>query len=149
MVANLVKRTTIIFLFALILVMVTSFLSKPLQSGLVTIGGKTIKVAVARTPREREKGFSGQIVLPEGTGMLFIFEKPGDYGFWMKDMNFPIDIIWIGQNSKIVEISSEVSPSTFPKTFSPKAPILYVLEVKAGWSGRNKILVDESVQFAL
>lgn len=141
------KAVIIIFLVTIILIMGAKLLNKPLRQGLVTIGGKTIKVEVAQNIEEKEKGLSGRAGLPEGTGMLFVFPKPDDYGFWMKNMNFPIDIIWIGRDFKIVDISTEISPSTFPKTFLPKEPAQFVLEVNSGWAEQNKVAVGDRVEF--
>lgn len=148
----MVKKAAIfIFLILTIIVFVMGFmlLNKPSRPGLVTVGEKTIKVEILKTLADREKGLSGRPSLLEGTGMLFVFEKPDFYSFWMKDMNFPIDIIWIGKDYKIVDISANVSPSTFPKTFLPKDPAQFVLEVNAGWAGLNKISVGDNTKFSL
>lgn len=145
----MVKKVAIIIFLVTLILMGALFLNKSPRQGLVTIGGKTIKVEMAQTLVERERGLSGKTILPEGTGMLFIFEKPDYYGFWMKDMNFPIDIIWIGRDYKIVDVSADVSPSTFPKTFSPKEPVQYILEVNSGWAEQNKVAVGDSIDFTL
>lgn len=91
-----------------------------------------IRVFVAKTPESREHGLSGYPALEPDQGMLFIFPVVSTYSFWMKDMNFPIDIIWITSDLKIVEISENVTPESYPKTFSPSGPVQFVLEVGAG-----------------
>lgn len=140
------KAGIVIFLIALIFVMGTTFLNKPFRQSRVTIGGKTVKVEVAQSIKDKEKGLSGRAGLPEGSGMLFVFPKPDYYGFWMKDMNFPIDIIWIGQDYKVVDVSADVSPATFPKIFLPKEPAQFVLEVNSGWSKETKVMVGDSAK---
>lgn len=143
------RAVIVIFLVTLIFVMGVELSNKPARRGSVLIGGKTIRVEVARTPEQREQGLSGRTVLPEDTGMLFIFEKPDFYGFWMKKMNFSIDIIWIGRDYKIVDVSADVSPLTFPRTFLPKEPAQFVLEVPSGWVNFNKISVGDPTKFSL
>lgn len=60
--------------------------------------------------------------------MLFVFPEAGLHRFWMKDMNFPIDIYWLGKNYEVVDVAKNVPPESYPKTFSPKSPANYVLE---------------------
>jgi len=67
----------------------------------VKIAGQNIKVDLALTPETQEKGLSGRSGLKDDEGMLFVFEKPDKYSFWMKDMNFPIDIIWMGEDMRV------------------------------------------------
>jgi uncharacterized membrane protein (UPF0127 family) len=140
---------TIIFLGILVHILSALYVNRSRGQGLVTIDGKAIKVEVAKTFEERERGLSGRAQLRDDIGMLFIFENPGIYGFWMKNMSFPIDIIWVGPDYKVVDVSARVSPSTFPKTFFPKEPVQYVLEVVSGWADINKVSVGKEVTLAL
>jgi uncharacterized membrane protein (UPF0127 family) len=112
----------------------------------VTIGNVKIKVDVADTPLKQSQGLSGRAELKEGEGMFFIFEKPAHYSFWMKDMNFPIDIIWIDENYQIVDIKHSLSPETYPNTVSPKTSAQYVLEVPAGFSQKNNIVEKSTIK---
>ena len=105
----------------------------------VQIGDATLRVEIVDTPELQEKGLSERTSLKKNQGMLFVFEKPGRYGFWMKDMNFALDIIWIGQDKKIVEIMRNIGPETFPQAFYPKGLVQYVLEVNAGWIEQNAV----------
>src|SRR5690242_15708811 len=61
----------------------------------IEIGGQQIYVKKADTPAKQQQGLSGTASLPLDQGMLFIFPKDGTYAFWMKDMNYSLDIIWI------------------------------------------------------
>ena len=79
--------------------------------------------------------------------MLFIFNSADNYGFWMKDMIFPIDIIWIGENKKIVYIEKNVLPESYPKNFSPNVKAMYVLEVLSGFSEKHNIKIGDEVFF--
>ncbi|OGZ60673.1 MAG: hypothetical protein A2919_02125 [Candidatus Spechtbacteria bacterium RIFCSPLOWO2_01_FULL_43_12] len=113
----------------------------------VSINGMLIEVELARIPAEWEQGLSGRSHLPAGSGMLFVFEQPGMYSFWMKDMQFPIDIIWFGENHEIVDITKNLQPGSFPQTFSPQVPAQYILEVNAGFADANSINIGQIAEF--
>ena len=87
---------------------------------------------VADTRASRELGLSGRKGLRNNEGLLFVFDAPGRYGFWMKDMLFPIDILWINQNGIVVKTESLVTPESYPQTYINDAEALYVLELSAG-----------------
>ncbi len=110
-------------------------------SATFTIGETKIAVEIADDDTERARGLSGRAALGENQGMLFIFDAPGDYGFWMKEMRFPIDIIWIDVNWQIVGITTNVSSNSYPQVFYPPLPIKYVLEVNAGFIAAHNIVV--------
>jgi uncharacterized protein len=112
----------------------------------IRIGDTSIQVEVVDTPETREKGLSGREALPEGTGMLFIFDRPTQYGFWMKDMKFAIDIVWIDEKSHVIGIEKEVLPNTFPQIFYPDQAVKYVLELPAGSANRYHIDIGAVVQ---
>jgi uncharacterized membrane protein (UPF0127 family) len=119
----------------------------------VRIGSATIRAEIADTPEERSRGLSGRERLPENQGILFIFEEPGTYGFWMAGMLFPIDIVWISEEKKVVGIEKNVpapSQGTLDerlKVYLPPEPVLYVLETNTGWSEANQIKVGDIVSF--
>ncbi len=114
----------------------------------VVLGGKSFNVEVARTEFELERGLSGHKPLADNEGMIFVFSKPDRHGFWMKDMNFPIDILWIDENFKIVHIEKSVLPQSFPKVFYPEASVLYVLEISAGLTSDLLVKVGDQVVFS-
>lgn len=115
---------------------------------MIKIGGVDMVVTLARTEEERQQGLSDTESLPAMTGKLFIFEQPARYGFWMKDMNYAIDIIWIDENYKVVHIEESVSPDTFPESFKPSAPALYVLETNAGFSQQYSVRKGDMLVFS-
>lgn len=92
------------------------------------------QIEYARTPEAQAQGLSGRAQIPPDYGMLFVFPAAGRYGFWMKDMLVPIDIIWIREDGVIVGREDSVSPDTYPKIFTPPEPVRAVLEVRAGES---------------
>ncbi|MBI3888216.1 DUF192 domain-containing protein [Candidatus Nomurabacteria bacterium] len=120
------------------------------DSRYVIIAGQKIKVDIALTPKDQEQGLSGRQSLGEKEGMLFIFNSLGKYPFWMKDMNFPIDMIWIGENEKVVYIKKNATPESYPGAYGPgqnDGDAKYVLEVSVGFSDKNDLKVGDEVEF--
>lgn len=104
------------------------------------------RIQIASTPQERLEGLSGVSNITDQEGMLFIFEKPDKYGFWMKDMNFALDIIWIDENMKVVGVEKNVPPQSYPsKILYPSLPALYVLEIKSGLAEKYGINTGDNV----
>ena len=89
------------------------------------------ELLVADTPQKRQQGLSGREKLLPNTGMFFKFDTLEQQGIWMKDMNFSIDILWLDENCKAVAFKS-ASPDSYPETFTPKVPALYVVELPVG-----------------
>lgn len=112
----------------------------------IEIGKNKIEIEIVDTPEKMSMGLSNRQSLPYNSGMLFIMPNPIITAFWMKDMRFPIDIIWIDQNYKIIKIDSSVMPETYPNTFSPPSLIKYVLEVNAGYSEDKNIKAGDAIK---
>ena len=111
----------------------------------ILVGSVPLVVEVASTPQEQEDGLSGRAGLADGTGMLFVFPQPADIGFWMKDMRFSLDIIFADAAGTIVTIHPNLSPATYPETFSSASPAKYVLEVPAGWAAAQGVAVGQKI----
>ncbi|MDX1536041.1 MAG: DUF192 domain-containing protein, partial [Candidatus Spechtbacterales bacterium] len=92
-------------------------LGYPLPVEKLEIADTEITVELAEKPEDKAKGLSGRSSLAEEHGMLFVFNRPGTYSFWMKEMNFPIDIIWIGEDMRVVDITKNAKPESYPKRF--------------------------------
>jgi uncharacterized protein len=118
-----------------------------LRTTSVEIGGISINVEIAETPEARAHGLSGRTSLPDNTGMLFIFDESEKHGFWMKDMHFAIDIVWIDDNREVIGVEKEVVPETFPQIFYPSLPIKYVLELPSGFIENHLIDIGEIVSW--
>lgn len=124
---------------AITLVGIFVFRSGPnLSVGEIIVGEAKVIVEVAETPEARERGLGGRRALPEGRGMLFVFKAPGRHAFWMKDMRFPIDIVFIGADRRVTEVVRDLRPESYPATYVPLQEALYVLEVPANWTTRNR-----------
>ena len=113
----------------------------------VKIAGKIIKVDLAVTAEEQKNGLSGRKELKENEGMLFVFNYINKHSFWMKDMNFPIDIIWIGDDLRVVFIKENALPESYPEAFIPDQDARYVLEVFPSFSEKNNLKVGQKVEF--
>lgn len=119
----------------------------PLQSS-VTIRGTRFFVDVAITSKEKELGLGNRLTLPSDHGMLFVYDHKEVYSYWMKNMRFPIDIVWIDGRT-IVDITKNVPISTTPTgqlpLYHPIVPIDKVLELPAGTSDRVGIIIGDKI----
>ncbi len=107
-----------------------------------------LQVEVAQTKSSRELGLSFRPSMRDDEGLLFIFETPGRYGFWMKDMLFPLDIIWINQNGVVVHIERNLKPESYPRAYINQADASYVLEVNAGLAEKFGLYLGSKVKIA-
>lgn len=112
----------------------------------VFLGGQEISVIVADTPALHKLGLGFRKELNENEGMLFVFAEPGEYGFWMKDMFFSVDIIWFDQNRQIVDVWENAAPSSYPKVLTPRASAQFVLEVPAGFFANYNLKIGNTIE---
>ncbi len=106
------------------------------------IGDAHIEIEFAMTAAAKAKGLGGRNPINASEGMLFVYDVPGYYSFWMKDMRFPIDILWLNSEMRVIDITENVSPDTFPQVFTSRLPAQYVLEVVAGFVEQNNIKTE-------
>jgi len=98
----------------------------------VRVGNQPFRVEAATGEKAREFGLSRRASLPADAGMWFVMPKPDWHGFWMKDMAFPIDLVWIGPDRVVVGVLGlkPCSAQSCPIHYPP-SPVAYVLEVNA------------------
>lgn len=108
-----------------------------------------LKTDISQTPNERAIGLSKYDELQSNEVMLFIFQEPGFYSFWMRNMKFPIDIIWLNEDKQIVSIKENADPSEYPQSYSSEFKSLYVLETVAGFVQDNNIQQGDLLQWEL
>ena len=120
----------------------------------ILIGSTTIPVEIASTPTTIDKGLAHRRALEASSGMLFLFNHSAKFKFWMRGMRFPIDIIWIDEDSRIVDITENAPTVSFlkrafakPVFYSPSVPARYVLEVNAGFCKSHNIKIADSTEF--
>lgn len=116
----------------------------------ISINGINVTMAIASTDEQRIRGLSGIEKMNENEGMLFLFDKPSKQGFWMNKMNFPIDIIWLDSNNKVVHIEKQLEPCKLflaCPVYNPEVDSLYVIELRSGFVDDHSIKNDMIINF--
>lgn len=142
----------IIILSGLIIVLfiILYFKKSPTKYTTVKIEDTEIRAEIADTFTERAKGLMFRKTLSEEEGMLFVFNNEDYHGFWMMNMSFPIDIIWINEEKEVVDIVKNVPSCRFSCTsYKPKGKAMYVLEVSANFTERHDIGIGTILEFEL
>lgn len=116
---------------------------------MVIVKNQTYVVDVVKTPKEKQIGLSAKTSIASNYGMYFPFDKADYYAFWMKDMKFPIDIIFIREN-KIVTIHDSVPAPKEGDTdnlplYQPDEPADAVLEITAGLAKKNGFAKGDTI----
>ncbi|MDR2068621.1 MAG: DUF192 domain-containing protein [Spirochaetaceae bacterium] len=105
-------------------------------------GGRIrIQAEIARTEAERARGLMHRTALPDGEGMLFVFERDQILSFWMKDTLIPLSIAFISYDGRILEIY-DMQPRDLRSVHSVRS-VRYALEVPQGWFERTGIKVGD------
>lgn len=120
----------------------------------IVVNGHRIEVEIVDTPAKQAQGLSGRENLAENTGMLFVFSKPARQNFWMKEMKFPIDIIWIRRTAdgdRVVGFVENASPPTGGSEnnltiYSSPENVDKVLEINAGLVKKWGIKIDDEIR---
>lgn len=116
----------------------------------ISINGINVTMAIASSDEQRIRGLSGIEKMNENEGMLFLFDKPSKQGFWMNKMNFPIDIIWLNSNNKVVHIEKQLEPCKLflaCPVYNPEVDSLYVIELRSGFADNHSIKNDMIINF--
>ena len=112
------------------------------------LAGRVFTLDVARTPAAQAKGLGGRTFLPDDGGMLFVFASPlAPRCFWMKGMNFSLDMVWLDAQKQVVHIAQNVPPASFPTTFCAHQPSQYVIELRSGQVARTNITIGQKLHF--
>ncbi len=112
----------------------------------VVIGGRKFSLEIANTPTKREKGLSDRNLIGSRQGMLFVFDKPSYQCFWMKNMRFNLDILWLDNANKLSYVQHNLSPASYPTNFCPGSPGLYVIEVNGGTTERLNLHIGDTIK---
>lgn len=145
---NKIILTTIFVLVTLLLGGAFYFVDmkkdRDIDDNMITLGECDINIETVTTEELMKKGLSNRDSICENCGMLFLFDEVGSHFFWMKDMRFPIDIIWIRDN-KVVDISQDISHKS-KNSHSSKEKVDKVLELNANASSRCKIEIGDKLK---
>ena len=113
----------------------------------VQVGSTKIQAELAKNSDQQQQGLGNRPCIEKNQGMLFVFNKPRRYPFWMKDMRFPIDIVWIGADHKVVGLDVNLQPSTYPDSFEAAKPVQYVLELQANRADSLGLVLGTPINF--
>jgi uncharacterized protein len=123
----------------------------PPEIPLTLPSGKALKVELMINDEDRAMGLMFRPSLPPDRGLLFVFDRPDFHGFWMKNCKFPIDMVWLDEDKRVVHLAEAVPPcKTEPcPVYEPLRRASYVIEMNAGQARREKTVVGSTVSFAL
>ncbi|MBF0489452.1 MAG: DUF192 domain-containing protein [Candidatus Omnitrophica bacterium] len=144
------KRIVGFFLFWIPAFAGMIFLTSPLAyAASACVKDVCVKVEVVRSSEDMRRGLQGREGLADHQGMLFVFESEDIQRFWMKDMKFAIDMLWIDASNRIVSIASSVAPCQKDpcEVYASSQKALYVLEIPAGFSLKNNLRMGDVFQF--
>jgi uncharacterized membrane protein (UPF0127 family) len=111
------------------------------------LGHQRYDLEITKTPAEQIHGLSDRNKLPVNHVMLFNFKPPAEVCFWMKDMRFPLDIVWLDSNKDVIYLERNLSPKTYPNSYCPTSRARYVLEFNAGISKQQNINIGSHIVF--
>lgn len=112
------------------------------------VDGRCFQLDVADNSELRRQGLSGRDGLDTNTGMIFLYKISGEYGFWMNDMNFSIDMLWLNADDEVVTIKPSVSPDTYPEVFYPTESARKIIEVAAGEAAALNLEVGDQLNLS-
>jgi uncharacterized membrane protein (UPF0127 family) len=111
------------------------------------VGGQNYALHIVTTAAAQQKGLGGRASLSQQEGMLFAYRSEAVRCFWMKDMHFPLDIIWLNEDKQVVHMQPNIVPSTYPDEFCPNPLAQYVIELNAGEALRADIRTGQTLTF--
>lgn len=137
----------LLLLFAAVIAQATyAYFTEP--KAVMHIAGNRFEIRIADNERARTQGLSGTESLPADEALLFVFDSDGKWSIWMKDMNYPIDVVWLDEAKKVVDFTTNVPPESYPKVFTPKVPARYIVEFRSGTVKELDIKVGQEAVFS-
>ncbi len=129
----------------------TSATATPAVVPLTLPSGTVLQVEVMVKHEDRAMGLMFRPSLRRDRGMLFVFERSGFHGIWMKNCRFPIDIVWLDEERKIVHVAQGVPPCKAEPcpVYNPLRRAAYVVELNTGQARREKAVVGATLGFTL
>ncbi|MFH1111561.1 MAG: DUF192 domain-containing protein [Patescibacteria group bacterium] len=149
----LVAITAVVIIVLLLMIMLVTIphnqQTQNINTSRLKVGESIINVEIADTPAKQNKGLSGRESLAADSGMLFVYSKPAKIIFWMKDMRFVLDFVWIA-NGQVIQLDENIppppTPTDEPARIYPQDYYDMVLEVSAGWIKNNQIKIGDKVE---
>ena len=145
------SRRRLAVLFALA---ATAAAATPAVIPLKLPSGKVLQTEVMVSDEDRQMGLMFRPSLPLDHGMLFIFEQPDFHGIWMKNCKFPIDIVWLDAEARVVHVAPKVPPCAAKEdkacpVYYPISRASYVVELNAGQAAKEKAVLGSKLEFTL
>jgi uncharacterized membrane protein (UPF0127 family) len=126
--------------------------ARPANTLVMLPDGSSVHVELARSNAEREYGLMDRTSLPQGRGMLFIHDQPGHYGYWMYHCKIGLDILWMDEGHRIVELSPNTPPckglAHTCSSYGGQETSIYVLELPVGSIKQHGLKVGQVVNFS-
>lgn len=118
------------------------------------IGEDSYELYIVNSSEDMQKGLARFDRIEKNQGMLFIFDEPGRYTFFMKDMKFDIDIIFLDEMGKVINIFQNVKKESYRgpfdyEAYKPYEPAKFVVELVAGEVNQNKLKVGDRINFSI
>jgi uncharacterized membrane protein (UPF0127 family) len=123
----------------------------PTRNRVISLNEKPIEVEVASTYTARQKGLKDRESLPDGKGMMFVFSVSGQHGIWMKNMRFPIDVIWL-KDGVIVDMAKNIQPPTQRTAneeldiYYPRMPANSIIEMSASTLDKAGVKIGDRIK---
>lgn len=113
------------------------------------VDGQAFVLDIADTPAKQNLGLGKRSTLAADRGMVFPYDSAGQRCFWMKDMRFAIDILWLDAQKLVGHIEKSVSPDSYPQTYCPDMAAQYVVELPAGVADKAGIKTGDTLPLDL
>lgn len=144
------KKEIMIGLGIILILVIIALIYYDLKDPQVCFEGNCFSVEIAKTDAEKARGLMFRENLDEGKGMLFIYDKEGEYNFWMKNTLIPLDIIWINSKKEIVYIKYGAQPCQETcESIIPGINAQYVLEINGGKSVEIGLGIGDKIEFKI
>jgi uncharacterized protein len=139
------RSTPLIFSIVVVILIVVAgwfiYRATTNRSSKIRINSTAFSAEIVDTPVAREKGLSNRDKLGQNKAMVFVFERSENQCFWMRDMKFSIDIVWLDSNKKVSAIERNVSPASYPQNFCHDSQ--YVIELNAGVAEQINVKIGD------
>jgi len=120
------------------------FIGRPTTT--LVSGGREYHLEIVSTAESQQKGLGSRRNMASDRGMIFVFDPPATQCFWMKDMQFPLDIIWLNSAKQVTKVAANVSPSSYPEKYCSDNATKYVIEINAGEAKKADIAVGDTLK---
>jgi uncharacterized membrane protein (UPF0127 family) len=114
-----------------------------LKTTQIKVGAHPLKVEIAASDPQREKGLMNRASMPANDGMLFIFDEPAYHAMWMKNTLIPLSVAFLDAQGTILNIL-DMEPQTLD-THMAAGPAIYAIETNKGWFAARKIKAGDKV----